>query len=350
MDQEQLKQKIAEYFVKLPKEAQEVFSSMTWLETLKNISSKYNLNDGQMEVLGTETTLVLLGIVHTEEYQEILEKELNLPKETLEKIMGEIDENILKTVKSQLDEVFKSNTMSLAEEKYGGERKLDEHFASLPKEVQEAINESGYQVALYEIAKNYKLTIEQMGILEEVTTKVMLNIIHPDKYEEELASKITIPREDIANLVKDVNEKILKTIREILKEHWDKSKQQEDKLEDIPIPPYVTSSKQEVVSSKDENEIPKQPEVIPAPEQPKSFVVPKPIEINTEEQVASSKDEKEIPKNIIEEKLQGSTVSDYTVSDYSTPKISSPSSPVASEKSNPEPIPKPHDPYHEPIE
>ena len=43
MNPEELKQKIAEYFAKLPKEAQDVFSSMVWMNTLNEIIAKYNL-------------------------------------------------------------------------------------------------------------------------------------------------------------------------------------------------------------------------------------------------------------------------------------------------------------------
>ncbi len=42
----------------------------------------------------------------------------------------------------------------------------------------------------------------------------MLNTIHSNSYENELASKITIPKEDISNLVKEINENIFKKIRE----------------------------------------------------------------------------------------------------------------------------------------
>jgi hypothetical protein len=116
MDQIQLKQKIGEYFVKLPKEAQDVFSSLVWMETLKEIATKYNLNPEEIEILGTETTLVLLGIIHLGEYQENLERELIVEKETIEKIIMEIDDRILKTIKEQLSETFESNLASLEKE------------------------------------------------------------------------------------------------------------------------------------------------------------------------------------------------------------------------------------------
>lgn len=305
MDKEQLQQKIAEYFEKLPREAQDVFSSMGWMETLKNIATKYNLNEDQIELLGTETTLVLLSIVHIEEYQKNIKTGLGLPEEILKEINTEIDNNILKTIKGQLVETFESNVLTL---------KLDPIFSTLPKNVQEAIASSNWKEKLYNIAEKYKLPIPQMDVLEEITIKVMKDEIHPDKYESELASKITIAKEDISNLVNDVNEDILKNIRELLKTHWN----EEEKKEEIPIPPYAkTETKVEILKV----------EETPKPVLPIIETTPLP------------------PQNIIEEKLKSATVSDHTISDYSSPKISSPS-PEASEN-NSNPSPKSFDPYRE---
>lgn len=289
MNQEQLQQKIAEYYEKLPKEAQIVFSSMAWMETLKNISVKYNLSAEQLETLGTETTLVLLGIIHIEEYQDILEKNLGLEKEILEKIKTEINENILKTIKEDLSKTFESNAISLAEKEAPIVEKVpdfDPRFMSMPKSVQEAIALSNWKENLYKIAQKHKLTVEQMEVLEEVTIKVIQNEIHPDKYEEELASKITIAKEDISNLVKDVNEEILKKIRESMRNQKNE--------EEIPLPPYARIEMKV--------ETPKTEEIS------KSF---KPVEEITPLP----------PQNIIEEKLQGATVSEHTIRDYSATKI-----------------------------
>ena len=280
MNKEQLQQKIAEYYGKLPKEAQIVFSSMTWMETLKDIGVKYSLNNNQIETLGTETTLVLLGIIHIEEYQKILEKELGLEKEITEKIIIEIDENILKTIKDALSKTFEANAISLAEKETPVVEKVpefDPRFMSMPKEVEEAIAKSNWKEKLYEIAGKYKLTVEQMGALEEMTVKVISNEVHPDKYEEELASKITIAKEDVSNLVKDINEGILKKIRENEKGSSEKEKviMNED---EVPLPPYA---KKDVLKD--------------------AWPV------------------KNI--NIIEEKLKAPTTSEHTVSDQSLPKI-----------------------------
>lgn len=316
MNQTQLQQNIAKYYAKLPTGLQQFFSSMKWMDDLKNISTKYSLSEEQITTLGTETTILLLGVVHVDEYKKTLEKDIGLPKDIFETIYNEIDSSILKNIYTELDEAFTLNVDSLLEEKYGGDKKLDERFASLPKEVQTAINESNYQISLYSIAEKYKLNVEQMGVLEEITTKVMLGIIHPDKYEDELASKIVTPRNNISSIVNDVNENILKTIREILKKHWDTNNNKEGVVSNkvmekivntdedkVPLPPYVASNKIE--------------ELI------------KPIT--------------ETPKNILEEKLNGPTASTHVVSDYSP----APKNTLPSKDNNLNSSPKSHDPYRE---
>ena len=110
MDQKKLQQQIAYYYSKLPLDAQNMFSSMKWLETLKVISIKYALNDKQIETLGTETTLVLLGIIHPEDYEETLVNELDLSIESVEKIFIEINESVLKPIRRELTRIFIENT------------------------------------------------------------------------------------------------------------------------------------------------------------------------------------------------------------------------------------------------
>jgi hypothetical protein len=250
MDQAQLQQNIAKYYSKLPENLQQFFSSMVWMNNLEEISKKYYLEEEQIEVLGTETTLLLLSILHPEEYEKTLEVEIKIPKEKLDLFLLEINEKILKNIKPELEEAYNKNVMELVEEKYGKEQPLDERFAKLPIEVQEAISKSNYQNTLYGIAEKYKLSIEDMGILEEVTTKVMLNIIHPDNYEEELKSQISTKEGSLSDLVKDVNENVLKTIRDILKKNW-KNEEVKTIEDEVPIPPYAKNINKGKENSKD---------------------------------------------------------------------------------------------------
>jgi hypothetical protein len=216
MDQTQLQQKIGLYYSKLAPDAQKVFSSLEWVEVLRNISIKYGLNKDQIETLGTETTLALLGIIHLGEYEKILSSKITIEKRLQDAMLDQINKEIFNPINTHLYDAFDSNVDTLAEERYGKAEKVDERFSKLPKEIQDAISDSDYQPKLYAISEKYKLSIEQMGSLEEITTKVMLGIIHPDAYENELQSKINMSKDVIAGIVQEVNEKILKNIRALL--------------------------------------------------------------------------------------------------------------------------------------
>ena len=217
MDQTQLQEKIALYYSKLPPNVQVLFSSMKWLETLKTISQKYGLNDKQQETLGTETTLVLLGIIHLVEYEEILTKELGLSEDSMTKMLAEIEESILKTVRPQLVMAFEANKKSETAETSNIKSKPNELLEKLPKEIQNIIKESNYQAMLYAIAKENNLNVEQMGSLEKTVTDLMVGTIHPEEFEDALESNLKLPLEKIRKLVNDVNEKIFLKIRESLK-------------------------------------------------------------------------------------------------------------------------------------
>lgn len=216
MDQKELQEKIALYYSKLPPDAQAVFSSMKWLETLKTISQKYGLNEKQIETLGTETTLVLLGIIHLVEYEEVLTNEIKLSREFAEKMLLEIEESIIKTIRPQLIHAFEAKKNSEIGEESNIEPKLDERFEKLPLETRNIITQSNYRAILYNIAKEYNLNVEQTGILETFTTNLVTGAIRPDEFENSLKKNIGLPLETVGKLANDINEGIFKKIREEL--------------------------------------------------------------------------------------------------------------------------------------
>lgn len=189
---------------------------MQWLETLKKISASYALNDKQIETLGTETTLVLLGIIHLEEYKKILADELKLPQVSLDKMLQEIDSLVLSSVRPHLEKAFEANSVEEVEQKDFG-KELDERFKKLPENIQKAIARSNYYATLYSIGEENKLNVVQMGILEEATTKLILDNIPPSEFERAVKAKLNLPDEQIKKIVNSVNDRILKVIREFLK-------------------------------------------------------------------------------------------------------------------------------------
>jgi len=238
MDQTQIQQKIAEHYAKLPSKAQDVFSSMQWLEILKGISTKYKLNDKQIETLGTETTLVLLGIIDLNDYEKILTQEINLPKYSMDEMLVSINDSILNNIRPELMEAFKKNDEVPEEGNENDEEvntKLDDRFSKLTEETKDAIEKSDYQTKIYEIGQKYNLTVYQIGILGEAVINVMLGITLPNKFEESLKN-LELPGEKITEIVNDINEKVFKKIREELVKNIGIKKVEEIKQEP-PISP-----------------------------------------------------------------------------------------------------------------
>ena len=216
MDQAELQKQIALYFSKLPKEAQEVIAKMEWLETLKTISEKYALGPEQIQTLGTETSLVLLGVIHAEEYEEIIKTKMGLPEEQRDQMLLEINDAVLKNIRPQLLDTFTKNVeeAEAAAKKPEVEEKLDGRFDKLPEEIRKVIIESGYHSKLYLIGSINKLSVPQMGALEEVTTGVIVGAIHPGQYEGRLKEELSVSSDTARKLAEEINEQILRPIHE----------------------------------------------------------------------------------------------------------------------------------------
>ena len=229
MDQIKLKEQIVLYYEKLPSDVQQMFSSMLWMSTLEDISKKYSLTGEQISTLGTETTLVLLGIISISEYKKNIGDEIKISQENIQKILGEVDEKIINTFSSQLSDTFQKN---ISEESV---KNLDSRFINEPLEIQNAISKSDYQRKLYEIGTKNKLPVNIMGSLEEVTIKLMLGKISPSQYEGQLALAIDMPANKVHEIAIEVNEEILKNIRANIV-----NVEQKNYVDDeVPIPPYA---------------------------------------------------------------------------------------------------------------
>ncbi len=228
MDKQELQQKIALYYSKLPPNVQEVFSSMIWLESLKTISAKYSLNEEQIGILGSNTTLVLLGIIHPDEYQEVLKKEISISSEKLDQMLFEINDLVIKNVRGDLVKSYNANLADVVEES-GGEdiseenvnetninidEEKNERFSKLPKEILKVVSDSNYQATVYNISKKYNLNVSQMGVFEKAVTNLIIGSISPERLEDYLNDHLDISREKLKGMVGDVNEEIFKKIRE----------------------------------------------------------------------------------------------------------------------------------------
>ncbi len=85
---------------------------------------------------------------------------------------------------------------------------LQTRFALLPQEIQDIITSSDYQMRLFELAKKYKLTYEQLGVLELETTMVLLGTSNPNKYQATVASELNKKPEEVAEMVEEIKNQV----------------------------------------------------------------------------------------------------------------------------------------------
>lgn len=282
-------QKIENELKNLPEKLQLLIKSSNWEKITEEIGKKKNLTDSEINDLQIEVSLVLIGLEYPEDFSYNIESNVVLSKKDAEEISMEVENKIFSPVWDKFEEKedIKDN---------------DSRFDLLPEIVKNAINSSGWKEKLYEITAKYKLSIEEMGKVEESTVNLMLNKIDNVKFEEEISS-LNISKENSANLIDDINNNILKKIRELMRENKDPVKLDDE----VPIPPYKVIKESATIEK-----------------------------INQPEPAAV-----EIKPNIIQEKLEKPVVSDHKVSDYSLPKTS-----FDINKEDIKPA-VPHDPYRE---
>lgn len=215
----------------------------------REIAQKYSQGESQQDIY-LYITCVEVGLMSITDLETNIVNHLKIDPDSCKKIAEETKSllvkienkiNFFKKVEDIADEEENPiPTPPYTEEDTEIETIIEPQFMNMPEQVQVAIRKSGWKERLYEISKKYKLSIEQMGILEDLTTKVISNTILPDRYEAEVASKITLQEDEQKNIVSDINENILKKIRELMKEQDDVSVKKE---EGAPIPPYVHMDK-----------------------------------------------------------------------------------------------------------
>ena len=211
-------------------------------------------------------------------------------------------------------------------------KSIAERFNNLQPEIQDAIMSSNYEKNLYEIAQKHKLNVEQLGELELNTTLVLLGQTHPDEYADELEEDLKLPKEKIGEIVTDVNERIMKNIRELIKKNFADDDETEAQAE-VPVPPYIASEMQKPAPVA-EKTITQPTTTVPTPKVESSIYGKAGIEILD-------------GVDMISQKLKGVTMNKSVVSDHSIPKVT-PTTPQAPAPTTPST--RARDPYHEVID
>ena len=339
MDNEQLEKLIYERFKNLQPEIQAVIMDASYDQKIADISRGYSLTPEQMSNLELNTTFVLLGQTHPNDYKNVLVAKLGLPANVVSNIVNEVDTKILKNVKGLIIKNFEDDEKGALSQ----DLLIDPRFSTLPVDVQNAIASSDYQKKLYDIGTEYKLPINKMASLEDITVKFITASISPTQYEGELALATDLPADKVSEIASKVNEQILKNIRTQMQKEL--TPQIAD--DEVPLPPYV-----EKVAVEVNMPIVKQ-EPKPAPIISK---MESDIYSNAGIEFTDDTNAKDLPPappsnpsiDMFANKLNKMVLSSNTVSDHSLPKVTAPATPAPS-------VPvstsqkAPHDPYHEPI-
>ncbi len=226
MDQQELQNTIAKYYAKLPPKVAEYFASMSWIEIIKGIKEKNNLSDNQLQTLSIETTLLLLAVISKEEYEAILEKDLELERSKLDLILKEINAFILNNINLELRATFEKNQ---DESIIGGEieentdvikeiNKLE--IKEEPKilqtetesKVERIVGELKHEEKVYQIGRENNLTISQITKLAEIVGDILNGKIFGDKFLDALEI-LNIDEEKKKKIASRVNDEVFKEIR-----------------------------------------------------------------------------------------------------------------------------------------
>src|ERR1035437_7494427 len=119
------------------------------------------------------------------------------------------------------------------------EKIIKEQMEKLPPEVKELFTDPELGNKIINIGKKNGINnIEQLGLFQTETYLVMLGLVHPDEYQNELKDRLNINDEKANIITKDVNEQMLSKILEKLKETYKEGENLEDIL------PYDTEKEE----------------------------------------------------------------------------------------------------------
>ena len=269
MDQQELQKTIAKYYQKLPPRLQESFASMNWVEIIRGIKKKNNLSENQTQVLSIETTLLLLAIISKEEYEAILEKDLELERSKLDLILKEIDAYILNNIGLELRETFEKNQ---DESIVGNEieentevlkdinelaEKLEEKPKIIPGEneskVERIVGDLNHEEKVYQIGRENNLTIAQITKLAEIVSDILNGKIFGDQFLNAL-NTLNLDEDKKKNIAEKINNEVFKEIRNRMMgkvlEKKDEQEQIVKKDEIKPIIPVINKNPEEIELNK----------------------------------------------------------------------------------------------------
>ena len=211
-----LQQLIKERLEILPPEVARAIESIPWLEKVKEIAQKHNLDEDETDAFTTETALVVLGVEPPPNYPENLADQVGLDDDVVVTIATEVDAKVLQPI---LDAV--NNTQETKEQE--PEKEKEPSITEGPIVITHETKEE----ALKELSRRAEQNAEES---KEVIPSPNLPMIEPGEVAHDVASTTSVVGSKQYVVGKTVNTPIPKTvsINEIKPE----------KPQPVPIPDY----------------------------------------------------------------------------------------------------------------
>jgi hypothetical protein len=107
MNNDKLKKSIEEHLALLPKEAQEVINNFDWLGKCEEVGKAHKLLEPEIELLQTETALIILGLEESEYFAKNIEKNVEIPASDSVIIAKEIEGKVLNPIAQEITKKIK---------------------------------------------------------------------------------------------------------------------------------------------------------------------------------------------------------------------------------------------------
>ena len=186
MDEEGIKNAIIERYNSLQPEVQAAIMDSNYEKHIYDIAQKYKMTIEQMGKFEADTTLVMLGQIHPDDYNETLVDDLNLPADKINEIVNDVNEKILGPIR----EILKKN--------FEDDDRVETEFTNTPPPPYTNV----------EIKKENEIKkVEQTTPQNTYTNNFIVNI----KKKEEKEGEVPIPPKiDMTNIQKNIIEEKLK--------------------------------------------------------------------------------------------------------------------------------------------
>lgn len=212
MEQQETTQDIIKKRVaQLPSYIREALSKIDWAREIVEIGKKHGLHVDEMGALQTETVMVLVGLVHPNDYAKNLRTELHIPRLTVDLIVEDVNEKIFKNIRQALidfliteqqeaenpqpEKIFESTGIELSAEKAPTIEVPPPAEATVNPSDRSILEHSGIMVDEDIVDMDADLAIDRKGLLETlenpphhvISSKLSDAVISPPektKYED----------------------------------------------------------------------------------------------------------------------------------------------------------------------